>query len=272
MAFSVRVVYSLFWGSFLSKCWRYRALNSILPNLNQEDYVRIGRILIHQFECNIESIILWLQPLRERERAREYINLGIERWLAIPHRRDYWPTRRLKRTPVTHRRQHQSLVLCVTTAEFVIKPYTCMLIRHARRNKQNVGQGNHRRDCIVARNFQANHSRHHCNLGVHPGNSKRGSNLSLTGTLSQKIKQRNPCKISPLLHCYRCVIAWSWHFSAHRSHATYSNSPEIVHLFPQIYSGAQKLYSHIHNKMGEFCKCLGKVALLYHTASILCNH
>ena len=44
---------------------------------------------------------------------------------------------------------------------------------------------------IVVRNLQANHSRHHCNLGVHPGKSERGSNLSLVGTLPQRIKPSN---------------------------------------------------------------------------------
>lgn len=95
-------------------------------------------------------------------------------------------------------------------------------------------------DCIILQDFQVNRSRHHCNLEAHPKKSKRGSNLLLGGMLSQRIKQRNSCKVSLLPHCYRLVIASSWHFSAHRSHATYRNSPEIIHLFRQI-SCMQKL-------------------------------
>ena len=90
----------MFWDSFLSQSDGDSEHSiPILPNLNQEDYVSIGRILTHQFvlcgmfpvkvsqasmhhtlfghatdECKIESF-LWLLPPRERE----CISKGIER-------------------------------------------------------------------------------------------------------------------------------------------------------------------------------------------------
>ena len=46
----LREVYSLFWDSFLSQSDGDSEHSiPILPNLNQEDYVSIGRILTHQF-------------------------------------------------------------------------------------------------------------------------------------------------------------------------------------------------------------------------------
>ena len=47
----LREVYSLFWDSFLSQSDGDSEHSiPILPNLNQDDYVSVGRILTHQFE------------------------------------------------------------------------------------------------------------------------------------------------------------------------------------------------------------------------------
>ena len=94
----LRDVYSLFWATFLSQSdGDSEHTIPVLPDLNQEDFVSIGRILTHQYvlcgvfpvkvsqaslqhtmlgnvtdECKIESFLRLLQP-----REREYLSISL---------------------------------------------------------------------------------------------------------------------------------------------------------------------------------------------------
>ena len=62
----LREIYSLFWDSFLSQSDGDSEHSiPILPNLNQEDYVNVGRILTHQFVLCLEIFFL-LQYVHRR--------------------------------------------------------------------------------------------------------------------------------------------------------------------------------------------------------------
>jgi len=62
----LREIYSLFWDSFLSQSDGDSEHSiPILPNLNQEDYVNVGRILTHQFVLCFEIFFL-LQSVHRR--------------------------------------------------------------------------------------------------------------------------------------------------------------------------------------------------------------
>ena len=137
----LREVYSLFWDSFLSQSDGDSEHSiPILPNLNQEDYVSIGRILTHQFvlcgmfpvkvsqasmhhtlfghatdECKIESFLRLLPP-RERE--------CISR--ALKGERPFPTGEIIDLLEDYSVRQLPTAVLSVATAEFVTKPFLCL--------------------------------------------------------------------------------------------------------------------------------------------------
>ena len=143
----LREVYSLFWDSFLSQSDGDSEHSiPILPNLNQEDYVSIGRILTHQFvlcgmfpvkvsqasmhhtlfghatdECKIESFLRLLPP-----GERECISRALKGERPFPTGEiiDLLEDYSVRQLPTAD--NIKSLVLSVATAEFVTKPFLCL--------------------------------------------------------------------------------------------------------------------------------------------------
>ena len=143
----LREVYSLFWDSFLSQSdGNSEHSIPILPNLNQEDYVSIGRILTHQFvlcgmfpvkvsqasmhhtlfghatdACKIESFLRLLPP-----RERECISRALKGERPFPTGEiiDLLEDYSVRQLPTAD--NIKSLVLSVATTEFVTKPFLCL--------------------------------------------------------------------------------------------------------------------------------------------------
>ena len=140
-------IYSLFWTAFLSQSdGDSKHTIPVLPDLNQEDYVSIGRILTHQYvlcgvfpvkvsqasvqqtilgnvtdECKIESFLRLLPP-----RERECLSRALAGDGSFPteEKIDLFDDHNIRQLPTVD--NIRSLVLFVATAEFVTKPFLCL--------------------------------------------------------------------------------------------------------------------------------------------------
>ena len=143
----LREVYSLFWDKFLSQSdGDTEHTIPILPDLSQEDYVSIGRILTHQFilcgvfpvklsqtsmqytilgtatdQCKIESFLGLLPPRERNCLSRALAGVGPFPTEEIIDLLDDYNVRQLPTTD-----NIRSIILFVATAEFVTKPFLCL--------------------------------------------------------------------------------------------------------------------------------------------------
>ena len=143
----IREVYSLFWDTFLSQSdGDIEHTIPIVPSLDQEDYVSIGRIITHQFvlcgifpirvsqasmqhailgnasdECKIDSFLRIL-PQRERNLLTKALaGDGAFPTEEIIDLLDDYNTRQLPTVDNV-----KSLLLHISTSEFVTKPFLCL--------------------------------------------------------------------------------------------------------------------------------------------------
>ena len=148
-----------------------------------------------------------------------------------------------------------------TTSSLWYCPYQPLepfvLIQYVRRNGQNVGEGDQRRDC------------NRCSKS--PGQPQPASLQSWSasrkirkriksfagwnGTSKDQAKQRISCKIFPLLHCYRCVISRSWH-------SVRTEVIPLVAILPKSYTCFRRLtlpgnyhsYSQMRNNLDFYLR------------------
>ena len=137
----------MFWTRFLSQSdGDNEHTIPVLPDLNQDDYVSIGRILMHQYvlcsvfpvkvsrasvqhtilgnvtdECKIESFLRLLQPTK-----RECLSIALAGDGSFPTEEmiDLFNDYNIRQLPTVD--NIRSLVLFVATAEFVTKPFLCL--------------------------------------------------------------------------------------------------------------------------------------------------
>ena len=143
----LREVYSLFWEAFLTDCDGYSEHPiPILPNLTQEDYKSIGRIITHQFllcgtfpvkvsqacmqqslfgkvadECKINSFLRLLPP-----RERDILSRALAGDVPFPTEEviDLLEDYNVRQLP--NGGNIKSIVLFVATSEFITKPFLCL--------------------------------------------------------------------------------------------------------------------------------------------------
>ena len=137
----LREVYSSFWDTFLSQSdGDSEHTLPLLPDLSQEDYVSIGRILTHQFIlCGVFPVILSQASMQHAILGNATDQCIVESFLALlpPNKKDCLSRAldcveiidllddyNLCQLPTAD--NTRSILIFVGTAEFVTKPFMCL--------------------------------------------------------------------------------------------------------------------------------------------------